>query len=411
MNDTRLDEHIDANEQRLVDTALNLLAFDTQNPPGDTADIVEYIRRELATVGLETTQVGDDIAPGVVGWFPTQPDPDFLFLGHLDTVPFDSDQWSVDPLGERDGNIIYGRGATDMKGAVAAMLSVAHALETTTETAPNVGFVFTSDEETGGKATLTEALDTFETPPEACLIGEMSGTPDRPSVAIADKGSIWLKLQSNGDPAHGSRPVLGANAIDILYDTVDQLREELQSHTFDLHPDVERILTQSVAYYASTIGEQAAWDLFESPTINLGTFSGGTAINSVPVSATAQLDIRLTASAAVEQIVQRLRRYITDTDSVEVTSLEWSEGTYERPDGPLVTAVQRAGEEVLNERMFARSATGGGDAKSLRNQGIPTVEFALGTQTAHAVDERTTVTALSQTAKIYGTIPLLWLET
>ena len=73
MHDTRLDEHIDANEQRLVDTALNLLAFDTQNPPGDTADIVEYIRRELATVGLETTQVGDDMAPGVVGWFPTQP--------------------------------------------------------------------------------------------------------------------------------------------------------------------------------------------------------------------------------------------------------------------------------------------------------------------------------------------------
>ena len=217
MNDTRLDEHIDANEQRLVDTALNLLAFDTQNPPGDTADIVEYIRRELATVGLETTQVGDDIAPGVVGWFPTQPDPDFLFLGHLDTIPFDSDQWSVDPLGERDGNIVYGRGATDMKGAVAAMLSVAHALEATAETAPDVGFVFTSDEETGGKAALTEALDTFETPPEACLIGEMSGTPDRPSVAIADKGSIWLKLQSNGDPAHGSRPVLGANAIDILY--------------------------------------------------------------------------------------------------------------------------------------------------------------------------------------------------
>ena len=166
-----------------------------------------------------------------------------------------------------------------------------------------------------------------------------------------------------------------------------------------------------MAYYAPTIGEQAAWDLFESPTINLGTFSGGTAINSVPVSPTAQLNIRLTASAAVEQIVQRLRRYITDTDSVEVTSLEWSEGTYERPDGPLVTAIQRAGEEVLNERMFARSATGGGDAKSLRNQGIPTVEFALGTQTAHAVDERTTVTALSQTAKIYGTIPLLCLET
>ncbi len=204
--------------------------------------------------------------------------------------------------------------------------------------------------------------------------------------------------------------MLGANAIDTLYDTIDKLREELQAHQFDLHPDVDRILTQSVAYYAPTIGEKTAWDLFESPTVNLGTFSGGTAINSVPVSAAAKLDIRLTASVAVEPIVQRLRSYITGIDGVEIASLEWSKGTYEQLDAPLVTAVQTAGESVLDSRLFARSATGGGDAKTLRQQGISTVEFALGTETAHAVDERTTVTALSQTAKIYGAIPLLWSE-
>ena len=410
MDDTRLDEYIDANEQRLVETALDLLAFDTQNPPGETTAIVEYVGRELVALGMDTTQVGDEDAPGIVGWFPTQPDPDLVFLGHLDTVPFERVQWSVDPLGERDGDVIYGRGATDMKGAVAAMLSVARAFEETAGSAPDVGFVFTTDEETGGEATLSEALETFETPPEACLIGEMSGTPNRPSLAIADKGSIWLTLQAFGEPAHGSRPVLGANAIDTLYETVDELREELQEHRFDLHPDVDRILTQSVAYYAPTIGEQAAWELFEFPTVNLGTFSGGTAINSVPVSATAALDIRLTASVAVEPIVKQVRTYITSADGVEVASLEWSEGTYERPDAPLVTAVQTAGESLLDGRLFARSATGGGDAKTLRQQGISTVEFALGTETAHAVDERTTVTALSQTAKIYGTIPLLWSE-
>jgi len=410
MNDTQRNEYIDANEQRLVETAVDLLAFDTQNPPGETAAIVEYVGRELAALGMEATQVGDEDAPGIVGWFPTQPDPDLVFLGHLDTVPFERAQWSVDPLGERDGDVLYGRGATDMKGAVAAMLSVARAFAETTSPVPDVGFVFTTDEETGGEATLTEALEAFETHPEACLIGEMSGTPDRPSVAIADKGSIWLTLQSSGEPAHGSRPVLGTNAIDTLYHTVDQLREELRAHKFDLHPDVDRILTQSVAYYAPTIGEQAAWDLFESPTVSLGTFSGGTAINSVPVSATANLDIRLTASVAVEPIVQRVRTYISSADGVESASLEWSEGTYERPDAPLVTAVQTAGEAVLDKRLFARSATGGGDAKTLRQQGISTVEFALGTETAHAVDERTTVTALSQTAKMYAAIPLLWSE-
>jgi len=410
MDDTRIDERIEANTQRLVETTLDLLAFDTQNPPGETTAIVEYIHSELTDLELETARVGEDTVPGIVGWFPSHPDPDLVFLGHLDTVPFDPEQWSVDPLGERDGDVIYGRGATDMKGAVAAMLSVANVFTETTGAPPDVGFIFTSDEETGGEATLSEALDTFETQPTACLIGEMTGTTDRPSVAIADKGSIWLTLKSTGDPAHGSRPMLGTNAIDTLYDTVDHLREELREYRFDLHPDVDRILTQSVAHYAPTIGEQAAWELFESPTVNLGTFSGGTAINSVPVSATAQIDIRLTASVTIDPLIQRLRSYIAGTDGVEIVSLETSEGTYERTDAPLVRAVQTAGEDVGGKRLFARSATGGGDAKMLRQQGITTVEFALGTQTAHSVDERTTVTALSQTAKIYSLIPISWTE-
>ncbi|MGB9951019.1 hypothetical protein ACOZ4F_01245 (plasmid) [Haloarcula marismortui] len=110
MDDTRLDEYIDTHEERLVETALDLLAFDTQNPPGETTPIVEYVGRELAALGMDTTQVGGDDAPGIVGWFPTQPDPDLVFLGHLDTVPFERVQWSVDPLGERDGDVIYGRG-------------------------------------------------------------------------------------------------------------------------------------------------------------------------------------------------------------------------------------------------------------------------------------------------------------
>jgi succinyl-diaminopimelate desuccinylase len=89
MDDTRLDEYIDANEQRLVETALDLLAFDTQNPPGETTAIVEYVGRELAALGMDTTRVGDGAAPGIVGLFPTQPDPDIVFLGHTyapDTV-------------------------------------------------------------------------------------------------------------------------------------------------------------------------------------------------------------------------------------------------------------------------------------------------------------------------------------
>jgi|GEM_PF-3998880 succinyl-diaminopimelate desuccinylase len=76
------------------------------------------------------------------------------------------------------------------------------------------------------------------------------------------------------------------------------------------------------------------------------------------------------------------------------SSVDWSEGTYEPVDAPLVVATVEAARDTTGERVFRRSATGGGDAKTLRNAGISPVEFALGTDTAHAVDERTTVDAL-----------------
>jgi succinyl-diaminopimelate desuccinylase len=72
---------------------------------------------------------------------------------------------------------------------------------------------------------------------------------------------------------------------------------------------------------------------------------------------------------------------------------------------PLVDAVASTAEAVAGERVYRRSATGGGDAKRLRNAGIPTVEFAFGTDTVHAVDEYTTADALAGNAAVYTRLP------
>lgn len=202
--------------------------------------------------------------------------------------------------------------------------------------------------------------------------------------------------------------MLGENAIDRLYATVDALRSELRAVEFDLHPTVERILTESVAYYAPTVGEEAAWAMFQHPTVNLGTLRGGTAVNSVPTAATADIDIRLTTSVPTASVLERIREFVAERQAVEIQSVDWSEGTYESPDQPLVEAVQHVSETVTGARTFARSATGGGDAKAIHTDGVSTVEFALGTETAHAVDERTTRRALCQTARIYAELPAIF---
>jgi len=102
---------------RVVDIATDLLAIDTQNPPGDVRPAIEYVEELLSAAGFEAERVATDPAkPNLIATLPGESDRTLLYNGHVDTVPFDREAWDRDPLGERDGDRIYGRGATDMKG-------------------------------------------------------------------------------------------------------------------------------------------------------------------------------------------------------------------------------------------------------------------------------------------------------
>lgn len=394
-------------EAELVETTLELLAHDTQNPPGTTSRIVEFLAEEFADCPVSVERVAiDPEKPNLVVTVPGERDETLLYNGHLDTVPFDADEWTFDPLGERDGDRIYGRGATDMKGAVAAMLETIRAYVRTETTPPvTLQFQFVSDEETGGRAGLDALVSTDTVDATACVIGETTCENDRHSVTVADRGSIWLTLDASGVGAHGSRPMLGLNAIERLWTAIDDIRDHLTDYDLSYDTAVQPIIDESIEYYAPSLGAESTRELFEHPTVNLGTFRGGDAINSVPVSATAELDVRLTASVETPTVMEDVRAVVAEHDGVRVADTTCSIGTYEPMDSPLVDSVQSVASSVTGDRIYRRSATGGGDAKTLRNAGIPTVEFGLGTETAHAADEYTTVDALAGNAEVYTRLP------
>ncbi|WP_302080103.1 M20 family metallopeptidase [Salinibaculum rarum] len=398
---------LDDHRQSLVDQAGDLLAVDTQNPPGETAPLVDTLEQTLSELGLRTDRVvADPAKPNLVATLPGQSDRTLLYNGHLDTVPYDADAWTYDPLGERDGDRLYGRGATDMKGAVAAMVAAARAFaETGTRPPVTLQFAFVSDEETSGEAGLPTLLAQRDLDADGCVIGETTCEQGRHSVTVADRGSIWLTLSATGEAAHGSRPMLGENAIDRLYDAVERIRAEFGTERFDLAAALDPIVEESVAYYAPRLGETAARELFTHPTVNLGTIEGGESVNSVPQSARARIDIRLAPAVDTERVLGRIRACADDCTGITIEDVSWSVGTYEPLDSPLVDAVAETAETVTGDRIYRRSATGGGDAKTLRRAGIPTVEFGLGTDTAHAVDEYTTVEALAGNAAVYATLP------
>ncbi|MFB6219069.1 MAG: M20 family metallopeptidase [Halobacteriaceae archaeon] len=400
------------NRGSAVGLAEELLGFDTQNPPGHTRDVVARLRSALADAGLDTERYAVDPAkPNLVATLPGRGDRVLCLNGHLDTVPFDAGAWEHDPLGERDGDRLYGRGATDMKGQVAAMVAAARAYDATDTTPPvTLRIALVGDEETSGDAGLAALLDADRLAADACVVGEATCDGERYSVTVADRGSIWLTLEARGEAAHGSRPMLGANAIDRLYGAVEVLRDRFGSRALDIDPAVEEIIEESVGYYAPVMGEAAARRLFEYPTINLGTIEGGEAVNSVPQSARAELDIRLTARVQTPDVLADIRDCVADCDGVTATDIAWSVGTAEPLESPLVEATASVAGAVTGERVYRRSATGGGDAKTLRRAGIPTVEFGLGTDTVHAADEYTTVDALAGNAAAYARLPYAYAE-
>jgi succinyl-diaminopimelate desuccinylase len=399
-------DHVEASVDDVVDTARSFLAVDTANPPGHTDALADLVDERFRALGLRTERVAVDGAkPNVLATLAGARDRTLVFNGHLDTVPY-GDDWTRDPLGERDGDRLYGRGATDMKGALAAMVGAAAAYaETDTEPPLDLCFAVVSDEETGGAAGLDAVLETRGLAADGCVIGETTCADGRYSVTVADRGAIWLTLEATGSAAHGSRPALGANAIDRLYTAIDHIRESLQQRPLDVDAALEPVVEDSVAYYASTMGEEAARRLFEHPTVNLGTFEGGDAVNTVPESARAEVDVRLTASVDTGAVLSDVRGCLAEHDGVSVIEADWSVGTYEAPDSPIVAATASVAEAVVDDHVYRRSATGGGDAKTLRNAGVPTVEFGVGTDTVHAVDEYTTVDALRENALVYAQLP------
>ncbi|EMA46869.1 acetylornithine deacetylase/succinyl-diaminopimelate desuccinylase [Halococcus morrhuae DSM 1307] len=405
-------EYVSAHRKELIDLVLDLLDVDTSNPPGETRALVDALEERLAPLSVDVDRIAiDPVKPNLLVTVPGESDRTLLYDGHLDTVPFDEDEWSYDPLGEQVDERIYGRGATDMKSAIAAMLFTIQAYAKTDTTPPvDLVFAFVSDEEVGGDAGLPTLLSDDRLDADACVIGEPTCKENRYSVTVADRGSIWLTLDAAGEAAHGSRPVLGENAIDRLYAAVQTLRDRFGARELDIDTAIRPIVEESIDYYAPLLGEESARTLFRYPSINLGTIQGGETINSVPQSAQAEIDIRLTAGVQTPDVLGDIRDCVADCDGITIADVSWSIGTAETPDSPLVEAVTSAAESVTNTRVYRRSGTGGGDAKKLRNTGIPTVEFALGTDTVHAIDEYTTVESLLGNALVYTRLPSAWPE-
>ncbi len=264
----------------------NLIRINTENPPGETTEIINWIEQWAKTENIPAKVQWYEKKKGNIQLTVGDADKTILICGHLDTVPIgDINNWNYDPVGGAETNDhIYGRGSADMKSGVAVALSTLKRINSelkTSEMQYSITFLGTSDEEVGlGGVKASLELGLLDKA-EFLIIPEPTGL----KVGIAEKGVLWLSIIASGKTAHGSTPEKGINAIEEIVKLFPILHSSVPNH-------VDGILGKS--------------------TLNIGVIQGGNIANVVPERAEVQCDFRLVPPIQPADFSNTLTQKIAD---------------------------------------------------------------------------------------------------
>ncbi|MCC6051102.1 MAG: M20/M25/M40 family metallo-hydrolase, partial [Thermofilum sp.] len=214
---------MEARVKFVVDLLSQLIQVNTANPPGNETPAAKLVAEALAERGVEHELV--ESAPGrgsVVAWAESgEPGPSLLLLSHLDVVPANSGEWSVDPFSGlvKDG-FVWGRGALDDKLSVAVMLRAFLDLVESKRFKGRLIYAATADEEMGGRMGAGWLVENRPDLVRADYVLNEGGGFEMPGkrgsvflVQVAEKGVYWFKLAFRGSPGHASMPKSGDNAL------------------------------------------------------------------------------------------------------------------------------------------------------------------------------------------------------
>ncbi len=360
----------------LVELTRRLIRFETINPPGDEEACARFLGRILADGGFHVSYHA--LAPGRVNLIARSPASGggraaTVLSGHLDTVPLGSAEWQHEPTGaQRFDGRIYGRGASDMKSGVAAMVLAALAEGNDVP----VTLILSAGEETGCEGVRSLAAQgQLPGPVHAMVIGE----PTANYPLIGHKGAFWLEMEARGRAAHGSQPERGDNAIGKAAESVQRLMTiDFEDYT---HPQLGR------------------------PTLNVGTIRGGTNINSVPDRAVAGLDLRTVPGLGHDALLAMLEDRCGDL--VRFRVLADMEGFASDVRHPWIQKVFHLAAPYLDEAPEPRGAAYFTDAATLAAAyGYPpTVILGPGEPTqAHQTDEFVVIRRIEDALSIYRAI-------
>jgi succinyl-diaminopimelate desuccinylase len=335
------------------------MAWDTSNPEG-IRSCAGFIKGWLESRDVDVKDTIFNGRPVLAATVGAEDGPTIIFHGHLDVVPAHAEQF--DPV--VDGDRLSGRGAYDMKGALAAMMVATRELAERKDA--RVHFVCVSDEESD--ETELRASDWLV---KHGYVGDfaITGEPTDLHIGVQAKGVLALRLTVHGRAAHGSTPWQGDNAV-------------LKGlHAF------RRIEQMDWAQESS--------EMFPRPSINLGRIMGGDAINKVPDTCVMDLDLRYLPGQDAERILQE----IDALPNVEVRKVFHREPILVEASNSYVQLLAQAIKEGTPAERISVGRDGTSDAISFLQAGVPAVEFGPVGAGHHGPEEWVSISSLERYRK------------
>lgn len=359
--------------------AVRLMACPSITPA--TGAVFDALEGMLAPLGFEVDRFVAGEAPdgpveNMIALRRNGEGPHFAFAGHLDVVP-PGDGWASDAFApEVRGELLYGRGAVDMKGSIASFVA---ALEETRGLPGTVSLLITGDEEGAavhGTRAIIERMKERGIAPDLCLVGEPTSVHRLGDmVKIGRRGSVNMWISVDGTQGHVAYPHLADNPI----------------------PRLVRILS---AIEAIRLDEGNDW--FQPSNIEITDISvGNEATNVIPAQARARISIRFNDMHTGAELEQRLRALVESEGGRLEAKI--SGESFLTPPGALSALVSGAIEQVTGLTPELSTTGGTSDARFLSAL-CPVVEFGLCNATMHKLDEAVALADLDRLKEIYALV-------
>ena len=400
--DSKPEESILPDRDYLMDLLKNIISFRTVAPPGDCyQEIVEWLEPIFRDMGFETTKmkmpaevfaakcsdsrlVGDrynlqaDLSVGA--------EKTLVIYAHLDVVPAEG-EWDTDPFCavQKNGRV-YGRGVSDCKGSVAALVAALKALLSKEKPKYNLSILLTTDEEVGGYSGLCYLTDLGQVKGDLMLC--MDGFSD--DVGIGSNGIITWDVMVKGRSAHSGSSFLGVNAVERSILVMERL--------MDLKKVVQARRSRLPA--SSPVKSVGIENLM--PILNITMINGGVKENIVPDRCVLRGDRRVIPEERMEEAMEEIERALEPLRSEGIDfELKFYPGYPPMsvdPEHAWVNEVREAVERGMGFMPQLSAAQGSLDqAYATEKTGIPTCVYGVGRQlesNIHAPNENVRITDL-----------------